>query len=32
MQMSHYFLRNVGLVGGISTEIDCFLFYSDFSI
>ena len=22
MQLSHYFLRNAGLVGGVSTEID----------
>ena len=29
MQLSHYFLRNVGLVGGVSTEIDSFLFFLD---
>ena len=32
MQLSHYFLRNTGLVGGVSTEIDSFWFFSDFSI
>ena len=31
MQLSHYFLRNAGLVGGVSTEIDSFLFFSDFA-
>ena len=30
MQLSHYFLRNAGLVGGVSTEIDSFYFFSDF--
>ena len=24
MQLSHYFLRNAGLVGGVCTEIDSF--------
>ena len=32
MEQSHYFLRNGGLVGGVSTEIDSFLFFSEFSI
>ena len=32
MQLSRYFLRNAGLVGGVSTEIDSFWFFSDLSI
>ena len=32
MQLSHYFLRNAGLIGGVSTEIDSFKFFADFCI
>ena len=28
MQLSHYFLSNGGLVGGVIREIDCFCFFS----
>ena len=31
MQLSHYFLRNAGLVGGVSTKIDCFYFSQIFA-